>query len=1510
MGKGKSVTIGYRYRLGFHLVLCQGGADAIIKIRYEDRVAWSGNVTSNQSVTINQPNLFGGDKKQGGLQGTVEFLFGGETQPVSSYLAYHSNKTVIPAYLNQFNFIGGVDGWSAASGGTNSDIVTNGGIPVPAYRGVVSLLFKKFMYGAMNPYLKPFRVTVRRIPKTLGTTNATITLDGRQHANPAHMIYDILTNKQWGQGLEDGDINVASFTTAAATLASEGFGLSMLWKQESTADDFINLILSHISATLFPDPSTGQYTLKLMRNDYDINSLTELNESSILALRSYQRASTNDLTNELTVEYYEPENEQEAKITVQNLATLRSVGKIVRRVIQYPGIRNAALAARVAQRDLLAFSTPLAKLSLETNLSAWNLRPGDVFKFSWSKLGITSVVFRILEIEYGGLRDNKIVITAVEDIFAVPTASYIGAQAVVSQTVANNLSDLTTYKIFDAPHYSLIQYFGEDYNANLSDNRNFVSVIAPRSNGLWTDFKLHELVSGSYVERDAGSFAPFVSITSSMTELQTSVGYTGYFDLELVTPPVLGVIDNEWVSVDGINTTTKTLTLKRGVLDSIPATHAGNALLYIYGENFLLDEDTERFAGETVTYKFQPRTGSEELPLANATARGYTVNGRQQRPYPPGNVRLNGSYYPASLVGSITVTWAHRDRTLQTASPVSWTNGNIGPEAGVTYTVTYYQGASATQVHQATGITNTSYVTSPGVLGANSDLRVEVKSTRSGVDNFQTFAHRFTWTPGPVGTGTLSSQSAATSGSGLVANSSTGAGALVAQSATVSGTGSVTDVPNAITGTGVLAASAATVAGTGAAANIVLQLRMDGTNGSTTFIDDTGKTVTAVNSAQISTAQTKHGSAVGSFPGGDSYLRVTNSTDFAFGTGDFTVECWVYMTSTTSWRITNRNEWGGQSGYWGFTVSPASNTFYFSEVITGEPRIESTSVTFTLNQWMHLAAARSGNTLRLFVNGTEVASGTFTNSLSGTAWDLKIGISSPGASLNGYLDDVRIAKGTAIYTANFTPPGPLANGVITGTGALSAQSATTSGTGSVANVVLLLRMNGANGSTTFTDETGKIVSRYGNAQISTAQSPSGSGSSGLFDGNGDYLTVADSADFDLGAGDYTVEAWVYPTSSNAMAIDTRTAPTNTVGAMIWGVDPGVRVVVYRYPTVYAFSDLVPQLNRWSHVAIVRQSGVLKAFLNGVQSATTHAFAFAVSSTTMTVGTNINNRIGENIATSWPQGHIDDVRIVKDRAMYTDTFVPPPPFGVTNVVTGAGAMASGLPTGNRTTTTGWAHTGDPDLSLSMQGSNGSTVFTDTSPNALAFTVNGNAQISTAESPFAGGSSGAFDGNGDFLSLTNVPAALRLDTTDFTIEFWVRTSSTGTQAILGNLNDNLGTGHYWVMLNSTYIALHTLQFGYEGTAHRFGTTTLPLNQWVHFALVRSTNSLKCYQDGVQIGSIGSMSSNFTGTTSNPFRIGAANPGTSGNSYFLNGYLAGVRITKAEVYRGSFTPTGPFA
>jgi hypothetical protein len=209
--------------------------------------------------------------------------------------------------------------------------------------------------------------------------------------------------------------------------------------------------------------------------------------------------------------------------------------------------------------------------------------------------------------------------------------------------------------------------------------------------------------------------------------------------------------------------------------------------------------------------------------------------------------------------------------------------------------------------------------------------------------------------------------------------------------------------------------------------DVSLLLHMDGPNGSTTFTDSSiaPKSVTAFGGAQISTAQSKFGGASGFFDGVDDYIGASDAA-LALGSSDFTVEGWVRLNSVPAIISSSRLVGGGANNYWVFSVLASGALEFQSRNTAGTQFYARTGAgACSVGAWHHVAATRQSGLLRVFVDGALGAT---------TANDAGHNLSEQSVALalfnytgfvafgNGYIDEVRITKGAARYTAGFTPP--------------------------------------------------------------------------------------------------------------------------------------------------------------------------------------------------------------------------------------------------------------------------------------------------------------------------------------------------------------------------------------------------------------------------------------------------------------------------------------------------------
>ena len=231
---------------------------------------------------------------------------------------------------------------------------------------------------------------------------------------------------------------------------------------------------------------------------------------------------------------------------------------------------------------------------------------------------------------------------------------------------------------------------------------------------------------------------------------------------------------------------------------------------------------------------------------------------------------------------------------------------------------------------------------------------------------------------------------------------------------------------------GILAAGAvATPGGDPYWANVVSLLHFNGTDGSTTFTDETGVVWTGSGNAQLDTDQKKFGSASLGLDGSGDYLTTPDSADFE-ASGDMTVEAWVYPGNSGSLRsIIGKKPASTPFSAWAFS-KVANNQIQVAAWDGSGLVVNATGTTaLSVGVWYHVAFSRSGPVWRVFVNGILEAEETQTSAPTENNTDVVIGrdLSNSGRDWLGNIDELRVTKGIARYTSNFTPPtAPFPNG--------------------------------------------------------------------------------------------------------------------------------------------------------------------------------------------------------------------------------------------------------------------------------------------------------------------------------------------------------------------------------------------------------------------------------------------------------------------------------------------------
>ena len=388
--------------------------------------------------------------------------------------------------------------------------------------------------------------------------------------------------------------------------------------------------------------------------------------------------------------------------------------------------------------------------------------------------------------------------------------------------------------------------------------------------------------------------------------------------------------------------------------------------------------------------------------------------------------------------------------------------------------------------------------------------------------------------------------------------------------------------------------------------------------------------------ARISTTQSKFDGSSAYFDGTGGFLDLSNNNALNFENKNLTIEGWIYPSGSGSPLINCQASTNFLNLY-------LDNSSSARLILNGSNRI--TGIALTPNTWQHLAIVREGLTWTVYVDGQ--ASGTPYTMGADSYYDCStscyLGGFPSGHFFTGYTDEVRITKGIARYTSNFTPPtdpfiylfDPY-----------------------LSSVVCLLRCNGNNNSVIFSDESLKNSITNNGCIISTTQSKFG-GSSGYFDGVNDHLILSNTTDLNMGSSSFTIECWFYPLSFadyQTLFIQRIISATGYV-PIYFTIMANGKLTLWMSANNANWGLVDNQstsntltLNVWNHIALVRDVNNIYMFINGVLG-----FSTTISGSLMAPPSNVY--IGGNYY-GYIHGYLDEVRITKGIGRYTSNFTPP------------------------------------------------------------------------------------------------------------------------------------------------------------------------------------------------------------------------------------------------------------
>lgn len=677
----KKQTIGYKNYVAWQQVLCRGPGVELHGLWFGDKEVDDGsplNLTTDTSVIINEQDLFGPD--EGGFFGEIEFYTGGASQGVSGFLDTVGRQRV-----------------------TSAATVTAPRYTLTSHLVISEIAFSGSARGAYvgnSTTIRPLSADIQRIPALFPGQSAGHNAIGSEgDCNPMNVLYEYLTNTEWGMGRSTTEIDTGSsstFKTASDSMRAEGNGFSMLLDKELEGDEFLKELERHMDGVVYRNLRTKKWEIKLARADYTIGNQPLLDESNSNVI-AYTQSSWEDTSNQIQVLYSKRSDDyKESYALAQDMANaqLQGNGTVTTSLIapvqmRFPGCKTAALATNLAWRELRSQAYPLARATIQVERDKWDLTLGTVIAWTSSRYGFSLLPMRVISIDYGSLDDNGIKLELVQDVFyfeepsygVPPSGIWIAPEVDLVAYPANN------QKIFEAPRNWWFQnptntLFGSPPKA--LSRRGFYVAAAVRQGNEY-QYNLYMDYSGASTDfRSGGVIDSFAELGTLATELTSGVDNPmSTFDItaapsvdarinDEVTVEELGFqmehliqIDNEFMVISTSSYASGTVTVNnvyRGMMDTVQESHSiGATVWFLFMGSGIITGPSNAYPGSIGSsgraVRLRMATDTEEF-TGTVTTVNPGMNNRDIKPYPPAALVFDGGsvgYGTPSLAASGSV---------------------------------------------------------------------------------------------------------------------------------------------------------------------------------------------------------------------------------------------------------------------------------------------------------------------------------------------------------------------------------------------------------------------------------------------------------------------------------------------------------------------------------------------------------------------------------------------------------------------------------------------------------------------------------------------------------------------------------------------------------------------------------------------------------------------------------------------------------------------------------------
>lgn len=697
----KDQITGYKYCVTMDLALCSGPDVSCHRMWVDKSVISSGWPTLNgDGVT----HSF--DRTEFG--GKVRFYSGDYSHTRNSLIASSAtNGADYPGYPGYCRIVFETKTWV---------------IKLPF--GLPDIVFTTPFYIGKSPSLKPLSFDLSRYPDNLGLGANRLIGDD---LNLAEILYSLLVEEFGGLGTDPVKyIDKASFIAAGNTLKTEGNGGSFIVTSANEAKKVATEILRQMDGILYPDPQTGRMVLKLIREDYSIPSLPVFDETNVESVENFSRTSWDDTANLVRLVYNSRARSYNDAIAIaQDGANIAMQGRVKTLQVNFPGVTEPDIANTLAARELSQNGVPLFSVRVRATREASSLRPGDPFVLTWDEYGISQVVMRVQNFDFGELAEGRIVMECIQDKFAISDTVYADPEDGLDNPGDLAAEDIVDYQVFESPYYFVNSL---EYPFEVTADSGYLWALARDPSGRHDGYSFvtsdDNFDVNMVTELDRTLFPYTCLLVSDLSKTQSQ--RTGIID-ELVVYDTLPfgdifgtyttteiregkgliLINGEFMAyedrTDNLDGTYTLENVHRALLDTTFQDHLADDVVYIItGVEWLSERanpDTD-----TVYYRLLSFTATDQQDVDDWTTQQITNDERYNSPLPPDLMEIESIRIPIEIIGQTDVDitdFLERDRTDAEVTLLS--DATDTPEASTTYTARLY--LDGTLIDTNTGIT-------------------------------------------------------------------------------------------------------------------------------------------------------------------------------------------------------------------------------------------------------------------------------------------------------------------------------------------------------------------------------------------------------------------------------------------------------------------------------------------------------------------------------------------------------------------------------------------------------------------------------------------------------------------------------------------------------------------------------------------------------------------------------------------------------------------------------------